>query len=161
MTDFTDRLPPSDVSAERCVLASMMLDPQTIDLIGDIVTKNSFFTADNEIIFTTLRDMRAKHKAVDAVMLRDELTRKGQYEEIGGDAYIGQILNTVPTAAHAEHYAKIVREKHLLREIIRASGEAIQAAYELRPGPGIATKLAESALQIAVTGSGDSRMRYE
>ena len=70
-----------------------------------------------------------QNRPIDAVILCDELNKRQLLEEIGGQAYVGQILNTVPSAAHGEHYAKIVREKALLRQLIAASNDILRDSY--------------------------------
>jgi replicative DNA helicase len=124
-----DRLPPHSLDAERCLLASMMLEKEIIGQAVQIVTGESFFQADHQIIFDVLLKLYEQNRPIDAVILRDELGKRQLLEEIGGVAYLGQILNTVPSAAHGEHYAKIVREKALLRQLIAASNEILRDAY--------------------------------
>ncbi len=124
-----DRLPPHSLDAERCLLASMMLEKEIIGQAVQIVTAESFFQADHQIIYEVLVKLYEQNRPIDAVILRDELGKRQLLEEIGGVAYLGQILNTVPSAAHGEHYAKIVREKALLRQLIFASNEILRDAY--------------------------------
>jgi replicative DNA helicase len=124
-----DRLPPHSLDAERCLLASMMLEKEIIGQAVQIVTGESFFQADHQIIFDVLLKLYEQNRPIDAVIVRDELGKRQLLEEIGGVAYLGQILNTVPSAAHGEHYAKIVREKALLRQLIAASNDILRDAY--------------------------------
>ena len=126
---LADRLPPHSLDAEMCLLASMTLDR---DLIGEVVQRidrASFYTADHQIIFDALVGLWQNNKPVDAVLLRDELSKRQLLEEVGGTAYIAEILGSVPSAAHAMHYAAVVREKALLRSVIEASNKTLQDAY--------------------------------
>ncbi len=124
-----DRLPPSSIEAEMCYLASAMLDKQVFEDTRDMLSPDQFYQADHGIIYQVLCEMYRAGKAVDAVLLSEELKRRGLLDEIGGTSYLGQILNSVPSPAHGEHYAKIVCEKARLRELISLSNEIIRECY--------------------------------
>ncbi len=124
-----DRLPPASIDAEMCMLASMMLDRELIGLIVQITNRDDLYQADHQIMFDVLVKLYEQNRPVDAVILRDELGKRQLLEEVGGTAYLGQILNTVPSAAHGQHYARIVREKALLRQLISASNDILRDAY--------------------------------
>ncbi|HET6248400.1 MAG TPA: DnaB-like helicase N-terminal domain-containing protein [Tepidisphaeraceae bacterium] len=124
-----DRLPPHSDEAEQCLLASMMLDKSTIGPAAEIVDRTAFYFAAHQTIWDTLVRLHQQGRPIDAVIVREELRSRGLYDEIGGDGYIGALLNRVPSAAHAEHYAGIVREKAALRHLIEASNDMLRAAY--------------------------------
>jgi replicative DNA helicase len=124
-----ERLPPHAIEAEMCVLASMMLDKELIGDIASRIDREVFFQADHQIIFDVLLRMYEQNRPVDAVLLREELSKRQLLEEVGGNAYLAAILNTVPSAAHGLHYAGVVREKALLRQLIAASNDILRDAY--------------------------------
>jgi len=124
-----DRLPPHSIEAEMCLLASMMLDKEMIGQVVQIVDRDAFFQADHQIVFDILIKLYEQNKAIDAVIVREELGKRQLLEEIGGVPYLAQILNSVPSAAHGAHYAGIVREKSLLRQLIAASNDILRDAY--------------------------------
>jgi replicative DNA helicase len=124
-----DRLPPSDIDAERCLLASMMLDKEMIGQAVQLIDRDSFYQADHQIIYDALVRLYEQNRPVDAVILREDLAKRAQLDSVGGTAYLGQILATVPSSAHGPHYAQIVREKHLLRRLISASNDTLRDAY--------------------------------
>ncbi len=124
-----DRLPPHSLEGERCLLASMMLDKDVIGQAVQIIDREAFFQADHQVVYDVLVKLYEQNRPIDAVILCDELNKRQLLEEIGGQAYIGQILNTVPSSAHGEHYAKIVREKALLRQLIAASNDILRDSY--------------------------------
>jgi replicative DNA helicase len=124
-----DRLPPHAIEAEMCVLASMMLDKEAIGEVAQRIDRESFFQADHQVIYDVLLKMYEQNRPIDAVLLREELAKRQLLEEVGGNAYLGTILNTVPSAAHALHYAGVVREKALLRQLIAASNDILRDAY--------------------------------
>src|SRR5438067_4352332 len=94
-----EKLPPSDIEAEMCLLASMMLDKEMIGNVVQIVDREAFFQADHQIIFDVLVKMYEQNRPVDAIILREELIKRQLLEEVGGVQYLAQILNSVPSAA--------------------------------------------------------------
>ncbi len=124
-----DRLPPHSLEAEMCLLASMMLEKDVVGQAVQIIDRDAFFQADHQVVYDVLVKLYEQNRPIDAVILCDELNKRQLLEEIGGQAYIGQILNTVPSAAHGEHYARIVREKALLRQLIAASNDILRDSY--------------------------------
>ncbi len=124
-----DRLPPHSTEAEMCLLASMMLDSTMLGEVAQIVSGEAFYQADHQIVFDLLIQLYRDNRAVDAVILREELGKRQVLDEIGGTAYLAQILASVPSAAHGVHYAGIVREKHMLRQLIAASNDILRDAY--------------------------------
>lgn len=124
-----ERLPPHSIEAEMCLLASMMLDKEMIGQIVQIVDREAFYQADHQIIYDVLVKLYEQNRPVDAVILREELAKRQLLEEVGGVPYLAQILNAVPSAAHGAHYASIVREKGMLRQLISASNEILRDAY--------------------------------
>ena len=124
-----DKLPPHAIDAEMCLLASMMLDKEMIGNVVQIVDRDSFFQADHQIIFDVLVKLYEQNRSIDAVILREELIKRQLLEEVGGVQYLAEMLNRVPSAAHGAHYAGIVREKALLRQLIAASNDILRDAY--------------------------------
>src|SRR6476469_5200135 len=124
-----DRLPPHSIQAEMCLLASMMLDKEMVGQVVTIVDRDDFFQADHQIIYDVLVKLYEQNRPIDAVILHDELAKRGLLEEIGGVGYLATVMNTVPSSSHGEHYAGIVREKSLLRQLIGASNDILRDAY--------------------------------
>src|SRR5258708_31051456 len=124
-----DKLPPHSIEAEMCLLGSMMLDKEMVGQAVQIVDREAFYQADHQIIFDCLLKLYEHNKNIDAVIVREELVKRGLYEEIGGVEYMKAILNKVPSAAHGAHYSSVVRVKALLRQLIAASNEILRDAY--------------------------------
>ncbi len=112
-----------------CLLASMMLDKDMIGQVVQIVDREAFYQADHQIIFDIIVKLYEQNRPIDGVIVREELAKRQLLEEIGGLAYLAQILNMVPSSAHGAHYAGIVREKSLLRQLIAASNNILRDAY--------------------------------
>lgn len=127
---FLDKVPPQDLEAERCVLGSILMLNDSIDEVQSQITFNCFYSDAHRRIFKAVQEMyETGVRGIDAVTLRDELARRAELDIVGGTPYILQILETVPHAAHAEYYAKIVREKWLQRSVIEACTETLKEAY--------------------------------
>lgn len=152
-----ERLPPQSREAERSVLGSMMRDNAVIGDVLQIVERPEFFYLDaHQKIFTAVNTIYQRGHPIDTVVLAEELRQKGHLEDIGGYTYLGDLWDAAPTAANAEYYARIVRDRALTRSLIHAGTEILRDAYEhTQP----ADELLESAerkimeiAQIGVTG---------
>jgi len=124
-----ERLPPHSIEAEMCLLGSLMLDKEMVGQCVQIVDRDAFYQADHQIIFDTVVKLYEQNRPTDPVIVREELAKRQLLEEVGGTAYLAQIVGTVPSAAHGAHYAGIVREKGMLRQLIAASNDILRDAY--------------------------------
>jgi replicative DNA helicase len=127
-----DRLPPHSIEAEMALLGSLLLadgDKGLFAQVRGVVDRDCFYQADHQIVFDVVARMLEQGRAIDGLTVREELGRRQLLEEIGGTSYLGQILHSVPSSAHAVHYARIVREKSMLRQLISLSNDALRAAY--------------------------------
>jgi replicative DNA helicase len=124
-----DRLPPHSIESEMCLLASMLLDKDVVGQIVQIIDREAFFQADHQILFDVVVRLYEQNRPIDAVIVKDELLKRQLLDEIGGMEYLAQIISSVPSAAHGAHYAGIVREKALLRQLIAASNDILRDAY--------------------------------
>ena len=114
-------------------LASMALDKDVISDIVQICREEYFYRQDHRMIFSALVGMYQSNKPVDLVLLRDELERLGQLEQVGGAAYLGRLVNSVPSAANGAYYAGIVRDKGILRSLISVTNHINRQAYDDHP----------------------------
>ncbi len=128
--ESTPRIPPHNNDAEISVLGSVLLDNDALIQLSDSVSAEMFYREGHRKIFTCMRGLQERGEPVDLVTLSDELRTRGQLDEVGGLSYLIGLSEQVPTAAYAEHYARIVQEKHTLRTLIQASGRVMQLAYE-------------------------------
>ncbi len=129
------RLPPQDLDAEQALLGSMMLDRDAAGLVLQIIPRdesNRFYRPDHRKLFELLVDVYDANQPMDIIVVRDELQRRKHLDEVGGLDYLTELVESVPSAVHAEHYARIVRDKSLLRDLIACSGRTIEAAYDHR-----------------------------
>ena len=125
------RIPPHNLEAEQSVLGAILLDSDVLDeLEGLLPSSEAFYAEAHRKIYAAMQTLRSQGKPVDLVTLAEELSRRGELEALGGVSYLVQLSEATPTAAYAEHYARIVAEKWTLRKLIQAAGEAMRLAYE-------------------------------
>ncbi len=125
-----DRLPPQNLDAERSVLGSLLRDNDVINDVVPILHIEHFYSDAHRKIYESIRHLYDNTQRVDTVLLAEELNRRGHVEDIGGYGYLGELWDAAPTAANAVHYAKIVRDKALLRFLIHTSTEILRDAYD-------------------------------
>src|SRR5262249_54925686 len=150
------RLPPQNLDAERSVLGSILRDNAALDDVVQIVRTPNFYTDAHQKIFDACAKMRERGDAIDLVTLAEYLKEQKQLEDVGKHAYLAELWDAAPTAANAVYYARIVRDKALVRNLIHASTEILRDAYD-QSAP--ATELLEGAerkifdiAQMGVTG---------
>jgi replicative DNA helicase len=132
MTPDFDKLPPHSVEAEMSLIGSLMLDGNNATLwaeVNTLVKREHFYRDDHAVVFDTLAGLSKGGVPVDAVSLRDRLQNAGKLDEVGGVPYLGQLLHSVPSSAHAPHYANIVRQAAIGRALIRLAGDVLRDAY--------------------------------
>lgn len=123
-------VPPQDLDAEKSVLGSILFSSEAFDEVIQHLQANCFYSDPHRRIFQCVHNMYERGvRAIDVVTLAHELKKQGDLEEIGGPPYLNEIMASVPHAAHAEYYARIVRDKWLQRSLIEACTETLKEAY--------------------------------
>src|SRR5690606_21786096 len=129
-SEILDRRPPCNLDAERGVLGSILLLPLVCDDVALVLRTEDFYDEANQLIYGHLREMHDEGRRIDTTLLVERLRSKGDFYRVGGAAYLAEILQSVPTAANATHYAEIVKSKATLRSLIHSSTEILRDAYE-------------------------------
>lgn len=129
-SEILDRRPPCNLEAERGVLGSILLLPVVCDDVALVLRGEDFYDDANQIIYGHLREMHDEGRRIDMTLLVERLRSKGDFDRVGGAAYLAEVLQSVPTAANATHYAEIVKSKSTLRALILSSTEILRDAYE-------------------------------
>ena len=124
------RIPPNNIDSERALLGSIMLRPEAIHEIMDIIKPEAFYAEKHRIIFQAMAELFQKNEPIDLLTLSARLTEKKQLEQIGGTNYLTELVNLVPSSANAEHYAEIVQKKYVMRQLIEASEHISLLGYE-------------------------------
>jgi replicative DNA helicase len=121
--ELPERLPPQSIEAERSLLGCLMLDKNAILKVVDFLEPKDFYKKTHQEIYSAMVDIFEKGEPIDLLSVSTRLKEKGLLDEIGGNSYLTELINSVPTASHVTNYAKIVRKKRTLRDLIEASQE--------------------------------------
>ncbi|MBC7565149.1 replicative DNA helicase [Candidatus Saccharibacteria bacterium] len=124
------KIPPQNLDAEMSLLGAVLIDEETLADISEHVKANDFYDRRHGLIYDAMMRLYEKHKPVDLLTLTEELKKKNDIETIGGSAYLTELTNYVPTAAHAEAYAELVGQKAIRRRLIKASGEISEMGFD-------------------------------
>ncbi len=124
------RLPPQNIEAEQSVLGSLMLDKEAIIRVADILKPEDFYRGIHTDIYQVMLELYDKNEPIDLLSLTNRLEEKKKIEEIGGATYLTSLVNSVPSAAHVVHYAKIIKHKKVLRDLIETSEQINQLSYQ-------------------------------
>ena len=125
-----DRLPPQNIEAEQSVLGAILLENEILASAVEMLAPEDFYKDSHKKIFLAMLDLYKKNEPIDLITLTEQLSRKEQIEEIGGASYLSHIVNLVPTSANIKYHSKIVKEKSLLRNLIRTTTEIITTSYD-------------------------------
>ena len=126
----TARIPPHDIQAEMGVLGSMLLSEDATHLARERLSDASFYHLAHRDVFSAIVGLSDAHNAVDVILVRDELSRQERLDKVGGQGYLLELMEAVPTSANAEHYIEIVRQHSLRRHLIETAVEIQKRAYE-------------------------------
>lgn len=127
---INEKLPPQALDAEMAVLGSMMIEAEALERAFDILKPEHFYKNAHQKIFNAMASLMAKNQAVYLITITEELKRQGFLAEIGGERYLSELMGKVSTAAHVEHYAKMVYEAALVRELINISTSTVEECYK-------------------------------
>ncbi len=128
--DDVDKIPPHNLDAEKSTLGSMLLDRDAIAKVVEILKPGDFYKQAHAMILEVIHHLFEKGEPVDLVTVTEILRERGQLETIGGASYLTTLVNSVPTAANVEHYAKIVEEKAILRALLKSANQISQLGYQ-------------------------------
>lgn len=123
------KLPPHHIEAEKSVLGSLMIDKESIVKVADILDHTDFYNPSHGKIYQAILHLFEKHQPIDILTISNALKDRKTLQDIGGSAYLTQLIDSVPTASHIEHYAKLVKEKKILRDLISVSAQITEEAF--------------------------------
>jgi replicative DNA helicase len=130
ISEVIEKVPPHNIEAEIAVLGSMLMGEDAISKAIECLDGDCFYKEPHRKIFTSIVNLYNTSKAVDLITLIEELKKNGSVNEVGGPSYITGLVNSVPTSANILHYAKIVKEKAVLRHLINTATQIVQESYE-------------------------------
>jgi len=126
------KLPPQNLEAEQSVLGGILIENYSINKVMEVLKPDDFYREAHRKIYKSLIDLSERDEPADLITLTNELRNNDHLDSIGGASYIASLIDSVPTAANIEYYAKIVKEKAILRKLIQTSTEIITQSYEDR-----------------------------
>ena len=121
---------PHDILAEQAVIGSIFVDPDKILIASEHLSKESFYKLSHGIVFGIMEDLSDRGEPIDPVSVKSALDSIGEFDRIGGMAFLASLINAVPTSAHIEHYAKVVAEKARARKVIEDLNQTIANVYD-------------------------------
>jgi replicative DNA helicase len=123
------KIPPQNLAAEQSVIGSMLLDKNAVVRVIELLNPDSFYRDAHRFIYESILDLFDRGEPVDLVTVTEALRKSGKLDAVGGSVYVADLINSVPTAANVEHYAKIVEEKYVLRRLIEAGTQVVASAF--------------------------------
>jgi replicative DNA helicase len=141
-----DRIPPNNIEAEEALLGSLLIDTDAIFDVAAFLRPDAFYLEKNRWVYSAVLDLNEAHKPVDLITLSDELRRREQLNELGGEAYLIGLINLVPTSVNARSYGRIVEAAALRRRMIKAASTIANLAYEEDEDVNVVIDRAEQAL---------------
>ena len=124
------KIPPQNLDAEMSLLGAVLIEEEVIADVSDKLKADDFYDKRHETIYGAMVRLFEHHRPVDLLTLSDELKKKDELEMVGGSAYLTELTNYVPTAAHASAYADIVVQKAVRRRLIKASSDIAELGYD-------------------------------
>src|SRR5213596_3597301 len=145
-TLVSERTLPHNLEAERSVLGAILLHNDAFNLAAELVDSHDFFRDAHRRIFDKMITLSERGDAIDLVTLKEELSRSSELDEVGGPAYITALVDGVPRSTNVEHYARIIKEKATLRNLIFSANKILATAYEAEEDADVILDQAEHAI---------------
>lgn len=129
-TSLSNNTPPQNTEAEASILGAILIDADAIVRVADALSPLDFYEEKHRRIYEAIVKLYEKHRPIDSLTLSNQLKEDGFLEVVGGATYITELANYVPTAAHAEHYADIIKQKSMRRRLIKAAQDTVDLGYD-------------------------------
>ena len=126
----TYKVPPQEIESEKALLGSIMLKPEALNEVIDIVSTASFYVEKHRMILESMLDLYTKNEPIDLLSLSTKLKDKKRLDQVGGGSYLAELVNGVPSASNIKHYAKIVQKKSMMRNLIAAAEHISDLGYD-------------------------------
>ena len=144
---------PQNIEAEQALLGGLLLAPEQYDVIDGRVDVEDFFVPAHGVVFAAMAELRRRAQPLDPLLLRDELARQDALDRIGGAAGLAALAGAAASGAHTEHYARVVREKAMLRRLIAAATDILRKAVDSHePAPAVMDYAEHLVFQVASRG---------
>jgi replicative DNA helicase len=160
MNDELIRKLPFSMSTEQALLGAILVDPQSFNEIGDLISADDFYVNEHHQIYVAMHELFLTNSEIDPITLVDMLVRQGIYDKSGGEEYIRTLLEVVPNAMNIKDYARIIKDKSILRRIISVCGEITENAYSEQSSVAELIELAESQIFSIAQGRDTKNFRH-
>src|SRR5437660_11887478 len=137
---------PHNLEAERSVLGAILLHNAAFNLAAEVIDSQDFFRDAHRRIFDKMVKLAERGDAIDLVTLKEELGRSGDLDDVGGPAYIAALVDGVPRSTNVEHYARIIKAKATLRNLIFSANKILSTAYDAEEEADVILDRAEHAI---------------
>ena len=124
------RVPPQHIEAEKALLGSIMIKPDSMHDVSDIVTPSSFYVEKHRVVFKAMLELFSKSEPIDLLSLSSKLEAQKKLEQVGGRSFLAELVNTVPSAGNVKHYAHLVERKSMMRKLIEAADHLSELGYD-------------------------------
>ena len=124
-----EKLPPQDLDAEKSVLGALMIDKEAIHRVIDSLNPQDFYSRQNRMVYEAMITLYEKQRPIDILSVTQRLRESKMLEDTGGQSYLAELVNSVPTATHVTYYADTIKNKGVLRNLIEASYAIGQLGY--------------------------------
>ncbi len=153
-----ERVPPHSFDAECAVIGGIMLDPEAYERLEGILLPEHFYIEANRLIFSAISQLQSKNQPADALTVKDFLITHEQLDRCGGEDYLGRLIDTTPISADVRHYAEIVRERAILRQLLSVCSSVSQEVYEEKDRD-VSTHLDQAEMRVLAVAENFSRSR--
>ncbi len=151
------KIPPQNVEAEKALLGSVMIRSEVMHEVTDIIREAAFYSNQHKAVWSVLFELHTKGSPIDLLSVSARLKEKGLLDEVGGMAYLTELINVVPSSTNATHYAEIVEKKHIMRELLRAAEHINGLGYDEESDLHDILEKAEKALYAVTNKTGSSK----
>jgi len=124
------KVPPHNEEAEICILGAILIDKDAIVEVAEFLRAEHFYNPNHGTIYQALLDLYEERQPIDIVTLKEKLKSSRMLSKVGGSGYLTELINAVPTAAHIEQYAKIVKDDYIKRELISSAGKIVESSFD-------------------------------
>ncbi|CAN5230073.1 replicative DNA helicase [soil metagenome] len=124
------RVPPHDLQAEKSVLGGVLIDTSAIGIVAEFLKSPHFYAREHQIIFDGMIKLFEKQQPIDVITLKNQLQSDGEIKNAGGQEYLSELINSVPTSAYVEQYAHIIRAQYTKRKLIEVSSRSVERAFD-------------------------------
>ena len=123
------RIPPQNIETEKALLGSLMLRPDGMYDVADMVTRETFYVDKHRMLFDAMLELHTRHEPIDLLSVSTRLKERGRFDAIGGGSYLAELVDAVPSSTNAKHYAEIIQRKYILRALIDAAAHISELGY--------------------------------